>query len=109
MNAFLLGLALFLMVNLTLGLLRVVRGPTPADRMVAAQLFGTTGVAVLLVLGQATGEAALADVALVFALLAVVVSVAFVKRGWVRTMDAQPDDAGGGGPEQGAGDGEEAS
>lgn len=34
------------------GLVRIARGPTPADRMLAAQLFGTTGVAVLLLLAQ---------------------------------------------------------
>lgn len=87
MSAFLMGLAVFLLLNLMVGLVRVVRGPTPADRMVAAQLFGTTGVAILLVLGEGMGEPAMADVALVFALLAVVVSVAFVKRGWVRRAE----------------------
>lgn len=84
MTGFLTGLALFLTLNLGAGLIRVARGPTPADRMVAAQLFGTTGVAILLVLSRAMAEQVLADVALVFALLAGVVSVVFVKRGWVR-------------------------
>lgn len=84
MTAFLFTLALFLVLNVGAGLVRVALGPTPADRMVAGQLFGTTGVAVLLVLSEAMEEGALRDVALVFALLAVVVSVAFVKRGWVR-------------------------
>ena len=50
--------------------------------MLAAQLFGTTAVAVLLLLGQAAGNAALRDVALVFALLAAVTAVAFVRRAW---------------------------
>ncbi len=84
MTDFLLGVAAFLILNVAAGLIRVVRGPSPGDRMLAAQLFGTTGVAVLLVLAEATGTPALRDGALVFALLAVVVSVAFVKRGWVR-------------------------
>jgi multicomponent Na+:H+ antiporter subunit F len=84
MSAFLTGVALFLLLNVAAGLIRVVRGPTQADRMLAAQLFGTTGVAIVLLLSQATGEPALRDVALIFALLAVVISVAFVKRGWVR-------------------------
>jgi multicomponent Na+:H+ antiporter subunit F len=87
-TAFFTGVALFLLLNLAAGLVRVARGPTPADRMVAAQLFGTTGVAILLLLSQSGGGKALADIALVFALLAVVVSVAFVKRGWVRQADA---------------------
>jgi multicomponent Na+:H+ antiporter subunit F len=76
--------AAFLLVNMAAGLLRVIRGPTPADRMLAAQLFGTTGVAVLLLLAEVVAAPALRDVALVFALLAVVVAVAFVRRGWAQ-------------------------
>lgn len=94
MSAFLLGVAVFLSLNLGAGLIRVARGPTPADRMVAAQLFGTTGVAILLILSLAMEESALADVALVFALLAVVVAVAFVKRGWVRWVGSDRGDPG---------------
>ncbi len=77
-----LALALFLLLNLGAGMWRVLRGPTAADRMLAAQLFGTTAVAVLLLLAQAYGNAALRDVALVFALLAAVTAVAFVRRAW---------------------------
>ncbi len=76
-------LALFLLVNLGAGMWRILHGPTDADRMLAAQLFGTTAVAVLLLLAQATGAAALRDVALVFALLAAVTAVAFVQRDWM--------------------------
>ena len=76
------ALALFLLLNLIAGMWRVLRGPTVADRMLATQLFGTTSVAVLLLLAQATEQAALRDVALVFALLAVVTAVAFVRRAW---------------------------
>jgi multicomponent Na+:H+ antiporter subunit F len=81
-EGFLLGVAFFLVLNVAAGLWRVSRGPTPPDRMLAAQLLGTTGVAVLLLVAQATGSSAPRDVALVLALLAVVVGVAFVKRGW---------------------------
>lgn len=92
MDDFLIVVAAFLIVNVGAGLIRVARGPSPADRMLAAQLFGTTGVAILLVLAQATDSPELRDVALVFALLAVVVSVAFVKRGWVRTAASLGDE-----------------
>ncbi|MAT65452.1 MAG: pH regulation protein F [Gammaproteobacteria bacterium] len=81
------ALTLFLLLNLGAGLWRVVRGPTAADRMLAAQLFGTTAVAILLVLAQAGGVAALRDVALVFALLAAVAAVAFVRRAWPQPED----------------------
>ena len=82
MQTLYLGLALFLLLNLGAGMWRVLRGPSAADRMLAAQLFGTTAVAILLLLAQAYGDAALRDVALVFALLASVTAVAFVRRAW---------------------------
>jgi multicomponent Na+:H+ antiporter subunit F len=75
-----LPLSLFLLTNLAAGLVRVLRGPTAADRMLAAQLFGTTGVAALLLLAEAQAMPALRDVALTFALLSVVAAVAFVRR-----------------------------
>jgi multicomponent Na+:H+ antiporter subunit F len=82
MQMLILALALFLLLNLGAGMWRVLRGPTAADRMLAAQLFGTTAVAILLLLAEASGSAALRDVALVFALLAAVTAVAFVRRAW---------------------------
>jgi multicomponent Na+:H+ antiporter subunit F len=83
-SALLVGIAAFLVLNLAAGLWRVMRGPTAADRMLAAQLFGTTAVAVLLLLADGMDEAALRDIALVFALLAAVAAVAFVQRVWSR-------------------------
>jgi multicomponent Na+:H+ antiporter subunit F len=76
-----LGVAFFLLFNIIAGLWRVLRGPTPTDSMLAAQLFGTTGVAILLLLAPTLGSA-LRDVALVFALLAAVATVAFVQHPW---------------------------
>jgi multicomponent Na+:H+ antiporter subunit F len=72
-------LAAFLMLNIAAGLIRVLRGPTAADRMLAAQLFGTAGVALMLLLAEVQAVAALRDVALVFALLAALATVAFVR------------------------------
>lgn len=80
MSLFYLTAALILLVTIAAGMLRVLRGPTPDDRMLTAQLFGTTGVAILILLGQAMAEPALADIALVFALLAAVATVAFVRQ-----------------------------
>lgn len=79
MSGALLLAALLLLLNIGAGMLRIMRGPEAADRMLAAQLFGTTGVAILLLLGEALRMAALRDVALVFALLAAVAAVAFVR------------------------------
>lgn len=73
--------SLLLLLSLVLGLLRVWKGPGFADRMLAAQLLGTTGVAMVL-LADPLGLAALRDVALVLALLAVLAVLAFVARVW---------------------------
>jgi multicomponent Na+:H+ antiporter subunit F len=59
------------------GLLRVLRGPRDADRMMATQLLGTGGVAALL-LAEVRGTRGAVDVALVLALLAAISGVAFV-------------------------------
>lgn len=82
MNEFYVGVATFLLLNILIGLLRILRGPTPADRMLTAQLFGTTGVAILLLLAQGLSAPALRDVALVLALLSALAAVAFVVRAW---------------------------
>jgi multicomponent Na+:H+ antiporter subunit F len=61
------------------GLVRVLIGPTRTDRMLTVQLFGTTGVAILLLLAEMLSLPDLRDVALIFALLAAVVTINFVK------------------------------
>lgn len=78
MSEALLLAAVLVLATVALGLVRTLRGPTDADRMLAAQLLGTGGVAALLLLGVATGAPALADLALLLALLAAFAAVAFV-------------------------------
>jgi len=77
-----LGFAAFVLTTAALGLVRVARGPTRADRMMAAQLFGTALASVLLVLSWGLDDPTLIDVALVFAVLAALTVVAFVRRAW---------------------------
>jgi multicomponent Na+:H+ antiporter subunit F len=79
MTAFLLIAAGVVLATVALGLARILRGPGDADRMMAAQLLGTGGVATLLLLGAATGVDGAVDVALTIALLAAFASVAFFK------------------------------
>ncbi|MFZ5477374.1 MAG: monovalent cation/H+ antiporter complex subunit F [Myxococcota bacterium] len=69
----------FLLLTVLIGLVRVARGPTLADRFLVSQLFGSTGVAVLLILAADPGMWALRNVALVFAILAPVTVVALVR------------------------------
>ena len=79
MVTFYIALMVFLFLNMGAAMVRVALGPTTADRLLTGQLFGTTGVAVLLLLAEAKGEPFLRDVAIVFALLAVVVVTCFTR------------------------------
>jgi multicomponent Na+:H+ antiporter subunit F len=73
-------IALVLLVSMAAGLVRVVIGPSPADRMMAVQLLGTSGIAILLLLSAALDVPALTDVGLIFALLAAVSVAALTRR-----------------------------
>jgi len=83
----LLLLAAAVLLALAASLVRILWGPTPADRMMGAQLAGTGGIAVLLLIAVASQQWAVVDVALVLALLAAFATVGFVKA-------ASPDGAG---------------
>jgi multicomponent Na+:H+ antiporter subunit F len=74
------------LASLAGALWRVWRGPRLADRMMGAQLVGTGGVAVLMLLAP-LGDWAALDVAMVLALLAALAAVGFVKA-------SSPDGAG---------------
>ncbi len=75
----LLGAALLVLATVVASLVRVLRGPGITDRVMAAQLLGTGGIAVLLLLGAATGTPGLTDAALTLALLAAFATVALVR------------------------------
>ncbi len=82
-----------LLLTIVLGLGHVFRQPGRAESLLAALLFGSTGVALVLVLGKGLGLERALDIALVFALLAAVLGVAFVLRGWPEddtTEDRKP-------------------
>jgi len=91
MTEFLTGTLGFILAMLALGLVRVLRGPNDADRMMAAQLIGTGGIAALLLLGAVTGATAAVDVALTIALLATFASIAMVKKGTPRLDEDRQD------------------
>ena len=81
----------FILAMLALGMMRILRGPGDADRMMAAQLIGTGGIAALLLLGAVTRVAEAIDVALTIALLATFASIAFAKK---ELPDLDADEAG---------------
>jgi len=75
----LLLLALVVLASVAVGLWQVLRVVGLSDKLMAAQLLGTGGIAVLLLLGAASGTAALVDVALVLGLLSAFATAAFIR------------------------------
>jgi multicomponent Na+:H+ antiporter subunit F len=86
-SAWMIAFASFLLLTVFVGMIRIWRGPTAADRMLATQLFTTTGTAILLLLSDAMSNPTLRDVALVSAILASISTVVFVRR-WPRLPDS---------------------
>jgi multicomponent Na+:H+ antiporter subunit F len=80
MREFFIGAAIFVLLTVAVGLGRILFGPRDADRMMAAQLLGSGGIAVLLLVSGG-GLSGAVDLALVLALLASFVPVIFAKSG----------------------------
>jgi len=87
-NEYFMAAAVFLLGNLVAGLVRVARGPEPADRLTALLLLGTVTVAVLLLLAYAQQAPVLLTVALMIVVLAAVAAIAFTR------LPQQPRDPG---------------
>ena len=79
MTEFYFGVTTVLLANVAASFWRILRGPQPEDRLIAAQLLGTTAVGILLLLAQAAGAPSLRYVGLVFASLAAVTIVAYTR------------------------------
>lgn len=93
MTEFLLAAAGAVMATVVLGMVRILRGPGDADRVMAAQLLGTGGVAALLLSGIARGRPASIDLALTLAVLAAFASIGFVKGAALRQDETpEPDE-----------------
>jgi multicomponent Na+:H+ antiporter subunit F len=88
-TTFLTAASIIVLATIGIGFVRVLLGPGKADRLIAAQLFGTAGVAWILLFAYATDKPGLSDVALVLALLAAVSAIAFVKRAW-KSAEEEP-------------------
>ncbi|MBO9513498.1 MAG: hypothetical protein J7549_05210 [Variovorax sp.] len=87
MDDFLLGACAFVFVMVAVSLLVVLRGPGNVARMMAAMLFGTGGIAGLLLLGTLHGMEIVINVVLTLALLAPFATIAFVRAGSVLVRD----------------------
>ncbi len=79
MASFLFAAACFVLAMVALGLFVILRRPAAVDRMMAAQLLGTGGVAILLLLAVSTETSPITDVALTLAVFAAFAAVAFVR------------------------------
>lgn len=89
MNGPLLFLALFIAILIAANLYRVVTGPTLYDRLVGASMIGTKATLLLVVLGFLFGRVeAFVDLAIVYALLNVVGTIAIGKY-----LERQPEAA----------------
>lgn len=66
-----------LFLGVAFAFVRLVRGPSLPDRVVALDLMTTLGIGIIAVYGMATNQAVLLDVAIVLALIAFLGTVAF--------------------------------
>ncbi|MDM0075956.1 monovalent cation/H+ antiporter complex subunit F [Variovorax sp. J2P1-59] len=87
MTSFLIGATAFVLAMVALGLICILRGPGNVDRMMAVQLFGTGGIAALLLAGAAIDMDAVIDVVLTLSILAAFAAIAFVKAGATTVRD----------------------
>ena len=77
-NVLLVAAAAFVLTSLV-GVYRIVRGPTMPDRVIAVNVIGSNTVIVIALLAAAIGEPGALDIALVYALLDFVLSIAISK------------------------------
>ena len=92
MTSFLIGATAFVLAMVALGLVCILRGPGNVDRMMAVQLFGTGGIAALLLAGAAIDMDAVIDVVLTLSILAAFAAIAFVKAGAAAVQDEAGSD-----------------
>lgn len=80
MHDFLVIASLILGLNLLLSLVAMLRKTSTSDRVLGVQLLGTNGVGLMLLMSLLQDQSGLIDAALVLALLAAVVVIAFTRR-----------------------------
>lgn len=79
MSAFLIAALAVLAVSIILLLVRFALGPSLFDKILAANTIGTNIIVVLLFLGYAEGTKDYIDIALVYAFLNFVATIAFLR------------------------------
>ena len=90
--------ALGILVGMILATARAVLGPTVYNRILAANSFGTLTVLLIAVLGFMTGRPDFLDIALVYALINFISTIAVLKfirygdMGWPRNISDESQD-----------------
>lgn len=79
LEVYLVAITCLLLIALFAGLARQWFGPTRIDRILALQLFGSAGVAILVLLSVIMGQSALVNIALILVLLAPLTVIVLVK------------------------------
>jgi multicomponent Na+:H+ antiporter subunit F len=77
-DVFLAAAAVFMLLAVAM-FYRAIKGPTMQDRVLAVNVLGTNTVIILGLLGAGLGEPSLLDIALVYALLNFLMSIAISK------------------------------
>ncbi|HOW75944.1 MAG TPA: cation:proton antiporter [Candidatus Competibacteraceae bacterium] len=90
--------ALGILICMVLAMARALLGPTVYDRIMAVNAFGTKTVLIIAVLGFMSGRPDFMDIALVYALINFIGTIAVLKfirygdMGWPRNAPDEPDD-----------------
>lgn len=90
--------ALGILVCMTLAMARAVLGPTVYDRIMAVNSFGTMTALIIAVLGFMAGRPDFLDIALVYALISFIGTIAVLKfirygdMGWPNNAGDEPSD-----------------
>ena len=71
--------SLAILVALTLGVIRALRGPTVFDRVLAANAIGTGAIMLLALIGFLAGRPEFLDIGILYALLNVIATLAVLK------------------------------
>lgn len=80
------------LVSMVLALLRALKGPTLFDRILAANVFGTLTVFVIALDGYISGRPEFMDLALVYALMNFIGTIAVLKFLHARSLAASGED-----------------
>jgi multicomponent Na+:H+ antiporter subunit F len=78
-----------MIVSVALTVFRLLRGPTPADRVVALDMLALLGIGFIGIFSISTGEYAFLDVAIALALVGFLATVAFARYVYRGAIDAR--------------------